>query len=44
MKPCRSRQRKTWGKVIDILSVGLDKCEGLEDIERDISLVCRGVY
>ena len=41
VKPRRDRQRKTWVKVIDdiFLSVGLDKCEWLEDIEReDISL------
>ena len=32
----RGRQRKTWGKVIDdiFLSLGLDKCESLEDTER----------
>ena len=35
----RGRQRKTWGKVIDdiFLSLGLDKCEWLEDIEREDS-------
>ena len=34
--PCRVRQRKTWGRVIDDLfvSLGLDKAEWLEDIER----------
>ena len=38
VKPRRHRQRKTWGKVIDIfLSLGLDKCEWLEDIEREDS-------
>ena len=39
VKPCRGRQRKTWGKVIDdiFLSLGLDKCERLEDIEREDS-------
>ena len=32
----RGRQRKTWGRVIDDLfvSLGLDKAEWLEDIER----------
>ena len=51
VKPRRGRQRKTWSKVIDdiFLSLGLDKCEWLEDIEREefISLIyvmCRGVY
>ena len=49
VKPRRGRQRKTWGKVIDdiFLSLGLDKCEWLEDIERVISrvyAVCRGVH
>ena len=49
VKPCRGRQRKNWGKVIDdiFLSLGLDKCEWLEDIERVISrvyAVCRGVH
>ena len=35
-KPRRGRQRKTWGRVIDDLfvSLGLDKAEWLEDIER----------
>ena len=35
-KPCRGRQRKTRGRVIDDLfvSLGLDKGEWLEDIER----------
>ena len=39
VEPCRGRQRKTWGKVIDdiFLSLGLDKCEWLEDIEREDS-------
>ena len=39
VKPHRGRQRKTWGKVIDdiFLSLGLDKCEWLEDIEREDS-------
>ena len=40
-KPRRGRQRKTWGRVIDDLfvSLGLDKAEWLEDIERgEISL------
>ena len=39
VKPRRGRQRKTWGKVIDdiFLSLGLDKCEWLEDIEREDS-------
>ena len=40
VKPCRrGRQRKSWGKVIDdiFLSVGLDKCEWLADIEREDS-------
>ena len=36
VKPHRGRQRKTWGKVI-FLSLGLDKCEWLEDIEREDS-------
>ena len=37
-KPLRGRQRTTWGKVIDytFLSLGLDKCEWLEDIESDV--------
>ena len=37
VKPRRCRQRKTWGKVIDdiFLSLGLNKCEWLEDIERE---------
>ena len=32
-----ARQRKTWGKVIDdiFLSLCLDKCEWLEDTERE---------
>ena len=36
IKPRRGRQRKTWGRVIDDLfvSLGLDKAEWLEDIER----------
>ena len=36
VKPCRGRQRKTWGKVIDdiFLLLGLDKYEWLEDIEK----------
>ena len=35
-KPRRGRQRRTWGRVIDDLfvSLGLDKAEWLEDIER----------
>ena len=35
-KPRRGRQKKTWGRVIDDLfvSLGLDKAEWLEDIER----------
>ena len=35
-KTRRGRQRKTWGRVIDDLfvSLGLDKAEWLEDIER----------
>ena len=35
----RGRQRKTWGKVTDdiFLSLGLDKYEWLEDIEREDS-------
>ena len=35
-KPRRGRRRKTWGRVIDDLfvSLGLDKAEWLEDIER----------
>ena len=35
-KPRRGRQRKTWGRVIDDLfvSLGLDKAEWLEDIEK----------
>ena len=39
VKPHRGRQRKTWGKVIDdiFLSLSLDKCELLEDIEREDS-------
>ena len=39
VKPRRGRQRKTWGKVIDdiFLSLSLDKCEWLEDIEREDS-------
>ena len=39
VKRCRGRQRKTWSKVIDdiFLSLGLDKCEWLEDIEREDS-------
>ena len=39
VKPRRGRQRKSWGKVIDdiFLSLGLDKCEWLEDIEREDS-------
>ena len=32
-KPRRGRQRKAWGRVIDE-SLGLDKAEWLEDIER----------
>ena len=37
VKPRRGRQRKTWSKVIDdiFLSLGQDKCEWLEDIERE---------
>ena len=34
VKPHRGRQRKTWGKF---LSLGLDKYESLEDIEREDS-------
>ena len=36
IKQRRGRQRKTWGRVIDDLfvSLGLDKAEWLEDIER----------
>ena len=39
VKPHRGRQRKTWSKLIDdiFLSLGLDKCEWLEDIEREDS-------
>ena len=39
VKPRKGRQRKSWGKVIDdiFLSLGLDKCEWLEDIEREDS-------
>ena len=35
-KALRGRQRKTWGRLIDDLfvSLGLDKAERLEDIER----------
>ena len=33
VKPHRGRQRKTWGR----LSLGLDKCEWLEDIEGEDS-------
>ena len=35
-KPHRGRQRKTWGRVIDdhFVSLGLDKAEWLEDIEK----------
>ena len=41
VKPHRGRQRKTWGIVINdiFLSLGLDKCEWLEDIEREDSLL-----
>ena len=45
IKQRRGKQRKTWGKVIDDLfvSLGLDKAEWLEDIERGESsyLACR---
>ena len=36
VKPCRGRQRKYWCKVVDNLfsSVGLDKAEWLEDIQK----------
>ena len=39
VKPCRGRQRKSWSEVIDdiFLSLGLDKCGWLEDIEREDS-------
>ena len=39
VKPHRGRQGKTSGKVRDdlFLSLGLDKCEWLEDIEREDS-------
>ena len=39
VKPRRGRQRKTWGEVIDdtFLSLGLDKCEWLENTEREDS-------
>ena len=39
VKPRRGRERKTWSKVIDdiFLSLGLDKCECSEDIEREDS-------
>ena len=35
VKPCRGRQRKTWGTVIDdiFLSLGLDERERLEDVK-----------
>ena len=37
VRPRRGRQRKTWSKVIDdiFLSLGQDKCEWLEDIEKE---------
>ena len=39
VEPRRGRQRKTWGKVIDdiFLSLGLDKCEWLENTDREDS-------
>ena len=34
--PCRGRQRKAWGRVVDehFVSLGLDKYEWVEDIKR----------
>ena len=33
--PCRGRQRKTWGRVVDDLfaALGIDKGEYLHDVE-----------
>ena len=35
IKPCRGRQRKTWGRVVDDLFValGIDKGECLKEVE-----------
>ena len=38
MKPCRGRQRKTLGRVVDDLFVALDKAKCLQKVERGDTL------